>query len=210
MARTGGENRRAQFVTSMWLNRVSRRGLRPEAPILGQRGRADLCHVISIRLEGPYADVDKSLNETLRLAVNSDRRRRHSQYLCLASKLDRGDRYERRRRLGGRRAHGEYPRVEDLEDLFTAAETLTSLKRVAGNELLIVTNGERRRPCRGRPRPAGGSLAKLSDDLIAELDAILPATWSRANPIDIIGDATATVTPPPWTPLSMGRMPMLF
>ena len=82
-------------------------------------------------------------------------------------------------------------RVEDLEDLFTAAETLTCLKRVAGNELLIVTNGG------GAGVLAvddlvqtGGSLAKLSDDLIAELDAILPATWSRANPIDIIGDAT--------------------
>ena len=82
-------------------------------------------------------------------------------------------------------------RVEDLEDLFTAAETLTCLKRVAGNELLIVTNGG------GAGVLAvddlvqtGGSLAKLTDDLIAELDAILPATWSRANPIDIIGDAT--------------------
>ena len=32
-------------------------------------------------------------------------------------------------------------RVEDLEDLFTAAETLTCLKPVAGSELLIVTNG---------------------------------------------------------------------
>ena len=36
---------------------------------------------------------------------------------------------------------GGFMRVEDLEDLFTAAETLTSLKPVAGNEILIVTNG---------------------------------------------------------------------
>ena len=82
-------------------------------------------------------------------------------------------------------------RVEDLEDLFTAAETLTCLKPVAGNELLIVTNGG------GAGVLAvddlvqfGGSLAKLSPELIAKLDAILPKTWSRANPIDIIGDAT--------------------
>jgi len=82
-------------------------------------------------------------------------------------------------------------RVDDLEDLFTAAETLTCLKPVAGEELLIVTNGG------GAGVLAvddlvqtGGSLAKLSDDLIAKLDAILPANWSRANPIDIIGDAT--------------------
>ena len=84
-------------------------------------------------------------------------------------------------------------RVEDLEDLFTAAETLTCLKPVGGDELLIVTNGG------GAGVLAvddliqfGGSLAKLSDDLIAKLDTILPVTWSRANPIDIIGDATPT------------------
>ena len=82
-------------------------------------------------------------------------------------------------------------RVDDLEDLFTAAETLTCLKPVAGNELLIVTNGG------GAGVLAvddlvetGGSLAKLEPDLINKLDAILPANWSRANPIDIIGDAT--------------------
>jgi acetyltransferase len=83
-------------------------------------------------------------------------------------------------------------RVEDLEDLFTAAETLTCLKPVAGNEILIVTNGG------GAGVLAvddlvqtGGALAKLNPDLLAKLDAILPKTWSRANPIDIIGDATA-------------------
>jgi acetyltransferase len=82
-------------------------------------------------------------------------------------------------------------RVDDLEDLFTAAETLTCLKPIAGNELLIVTNGG------GAGVLAvddlvetGGSLAKLSDELISKLDVILPANWSHANPIDIIGDAT--------------------
>ena len=34
-----------------------------------------------------------------------------------------------------------------------------------------------------------GELAALSDETIAALDAVLPATWSRANPVDIIGDA---------------------
>ena len=82
-------------------------------------------------------------------------------------------------------------RVDDLEDLFTAAETLTCLKPITGNELLIVTNGG------GAGVLAvddlvetGGSLAKLGEELITKLDAILPAKWSRANPIDIIGDAT--------------------
>jgi acetyltransferase len=82
-------------------------------------------------------------------------------------------------------------RVDDLEDLFTAAETLTCLKPIAGNELLIVTNGG------GAGVLAvddlvetGGSLAKLSEELLFKLDAILPPNWSHANPIDIIGDAT--------------------
>jgi len=82
-------------------------------------------------------------------------------------------------------------RVEELEELFTAAETLSSLKPVAGNELLVVTNGG----------GAGvlavddlmrldGKLAPLGDSLATALDAVLPANWSRANPIDIIGDAS--------------------
>ena len=82
-------------------------------------------------------------------------------------------------------------RVEELEELFTAAETLASLRPVPGNELLILTNGG----------GAGvlavddlmrldGRLAPLSDELIAALDKVLPANWSRANPIDIIGDAS--------------------
>jgi acetyltransferase len=81
-------------------------------------------------------------------------------------------------------------RVEELEELFNAAETLASLQPVAGNELLIVTNGG----------GAGvlavddlmrldGRLAPVGEDLVNALDKVLPANWSRANPIDIIGDA---------------------
>ena len=82
-------------------------------------------------------------------------------------------------------------RVDDLEELFIAAETLTNLKPISGNELLIVTNGGGAGVLAVDDLiQSGGSLAKLSPDLIAQLDAILPKTWSRANPIDIIGDAT--------------------
>lgn len=81
-------------------------------------------------------------------------------------------------------------RVEELEELFNAAETLASLQPVAGNELLIITNGG----------GAGvlavddlmrldGRLAPVGEDLVNALDKVLPANWSRANPIDIIGDA---------------------
>ena len=37
----------------------------------------------------------------------------------------------------------------------------------------------------------GGRLAELSQTTLARLDAVLPATWSRGNPVDIIGDAPA-------------------
>jgi acetyltransferase len=37
----------------------------------------------------------------------------------------------------------------------------------------------------------GGTLAGLSDQTRARLDAILPPTWSKANPVDIVGDADA-------------------
>jgi acetyltransferase len=83
-------------------------------------------------------------------------------------------------------------RVEELEELFAAAETLSSLKPVPGNELLILTNGG------GAGVLAvddlirsGGRLAPLPANAIAKLDKVLPANWSRQNPIDIIGDANA-------------------
>jgi acetyltransferase len=37
----------------------------------------------------------------------------------------------------------------------------------------------------------GGRLAALSADTMADLNRLLPTTWSRGNPVDIIGDASA-------------------
>ena len=49
----------------------------------------------------------------------------------------------------------------------------------------------RRRRTRGRrPDPVRWQLAPLTEETVAKLDKVLPANWSRANPIDIIGDAT--------------------
>jgi acetyltransferase len=81
-------------------------------------------------------------------------------------------------------------RVDELEELFAAAETLTSLKPVAGNELLVVSNGGGAGVLAVDDLiKSAGKLAGLDDTVIAALDKVLPATWSRANPIDIIGDA---------------------
>ncbi|HEY8594507.1 MAG TPA: bifunctional acetate--CoA ligase family protein/GNAT family N-acetyltransferase [Devosiaceae bacterium] len=81
-------------------------------------------------------------------------------------------------------------RVRDLDDLFDAAETISRFRPLEASRLGIVTNGG----------GAGvlavdqlvddhGRLAELSPQTIAELDSFLPATWSHANPVDIIGDA---------------------
>ena len=81
-------------------------------------------------------------------------------------------------------------RVDYFEELFAAAETLHRARQLSGDHLAVITNGG------GVGVLAvddlihwGGKLAQLDDDLIAKLDKVLPPTWSRANPIDIIGDA---------------------
>ncbi|MGE0743837.1 MAG: GNAT family N-acetyltransferase [Rhodospirillales bacterium] len=81
-------------------------------------------------------------------------------------------------------------RVFDMAELFDAVATLAKIKSIPGDRVAILTNGggmgilatdallDRR-----------GRLAALSPDTIAALDAALPPTWSRGNPVDIIGDA---------------------
>jgi acetyltransferase len=83
-------------------------------------------------------------------------------------------------------------RVLTTEDLFAAVETLAHARPLHGERLAIMTNG-------GGPGVmatdalvcAGGKLAALSGDTLRRLDEVLPATWSHANPVDIIGDAPA-------------------
>ena len=81
-------------------------------------------------------------------------------------------------------------RVDDLEDLFYAAEITARFRPLQTGRVAIVTNG-------------GGAgvlavdkllderctLAALTPETVAVLDGELPATWSKANPVDIIGDA---------------------
>ena len=81
-------------------------------------------------------------------------------------------------------------RVLTLEDLFDAAETLARAHPLHGERLAIVTNGGGAGVLAADALAvAGGTLAPLEAATLARLDAALPATWSHANPVDIIGDA---------------------
>jgi acetyltransferase len=83
-------------------------------------------------------------------------------------------------------------RVDTIEDLFDAVETLARAKPLRGEHLTILTNG-------GGPGVMatdalirnGGQLAKLSPATVTALNGILPINWSKENPVDIIGDASA-------------------
>ena len=81
-------------------------------------------------------------------------------------------------------------RVLDLEELFAAAEILSHLKPFRGDRLAILTNGGGVGVITvDRLVDLGGSVAGISTVAMTKLDAILPKTWSKGNPIDIIGDA---------------------
>lgn len=83
-------------------------------------------------------------------------------------------------------------RVHTIGELFDMAEILATQPRPRGPALGIITNA-------GGPGVmatdalmlGGGELAPLSTATRTALDAILPPFWSRANPIDLLGDATA-------------------
>lgn len=82
-------------------------------------------------------------------------------------------------------------RVHSIEELFDCAELIAKQPRPAGPRLAIVTNGG------GPGVMAIDALARygleppeLSRESIAALDEILPACWSRRNPVDILGSAT--------------------
>ncbi|MET1115756.1 MAG: bifunctional acetate--CoA ligase family protein/GNAT family N-acetyltransferase [Comamonas sp.] len=81
-------------------------------------------------------------------------------------------------------------RVDTLEALFDAAETLARLRPWRGERLAILTNGGGAGVLAADALELGGSsLASLSDKTLALLGQRLPSTWSHGNPIDIIGDA---------------------
>lgn len=81
-------------------------------------------------------------------------------------------------------------RVPELADLFDAAEVLSRVPRLVGERLTILTNGGGAGVLAAdRIGDEDGRLAVLGEASRAALDKVLPANWSHANPVDIIGDA---------------------
>ena len=83
-------------------------------------------------------------------------------------------------------------RAMTIEQLFSAAQLLATQHRVSGNRLAIVTNGGGLGVmATDRAIDLGVTIASLSKDTLAQLSKSLPAQWSQANPVDILGDASA-------------------
>jgi len=81
-------------------------------------------------------------------------------------------------------------RLSNIGQMYAAASALFSHFRPRGKRLAIITNG-------GGPgvmaadhaADIGIPLAQLAPTTVAQLNEALPPTWSKANPIDLIGDA---------------------
>jgi len=81
-------------------------------------------------------------------------------------------------------------RVFNIGEIFDCADLVGRPKVPQGPRLAVLTNA-------GGPGvmatdalvAAGGTLARLSDATLRELDAALPPQWSRRNPVDVLGDA---------------------
>ncbi len=78
-------------------------------------------------------------------------------------------------------------RVQTIDGLFDAAQTLASLRQpVRGDRLAIIVNGTSAglTAADGLIR-RGGKLSNLSEETVAKLDDVFEGQWSRSNPVTI-------------------------
>lgn len=83
-------------------------------------------------------------------------------------------------------------RVNEIDDLFNCSAILAMQPNPKGPNLAIITNA-------GGPGVMacdslvsyGGKLAHLSRNSMRALNRLLPEYWSKSNPVDILGDASA-------------------
>jgi len=84
-------------------------------------------------------------------------------------------------------------RVRTYAELLSAEQLIGAGRLPRGNRLAVITNG-------GGPgvmaadhaAESGVDIARLSAATLAALDACLPSHWPRGNPVDVLGDATAS------------------
>lgn len=83
-------------------------------------------------------------------------------------------------------------RVYSINELFSAARVLANNYVVKNDRLAIITNaGGPGVMSTDRVEDVGIHMAELSPSSITALNEVLPAHWSHANPVDILGDATS-------------------
>ena len=83
-------------------------------------------------------------------------------------------------------------RVQEIAELFDAAEVLSTQPLPKGPNLAIITNAKGiGLMAKDTLVSEGGKLAKLSQKTIDALNGFLPSSWSKTNPIDILTDANA-------------------
>ncbi|ANQ84849.1 GNAT family N-acetyltransferase [Azoarcus olearius] len=81
-------------------------------------------------------------------------------------------------------------RLYNMGQLFAAANALFSHFRPRGNRLAIITNGGGPGVMAAdRAADLGIPLSNFSEGTMEKLNVALPASWSRGNPVDILGDA---------------------
>jgi acetyltransferase len=84
-------------------------------------------------------------------------------------------------------------RVNTLQELFLAAETLSRFRTNPSESITILTNGGGAGVMAADAAAyAGVKLSELGAATLARLDEVLPPNWSHGNPVDIIGDAPVT------------------
>lgn len=85
-------------------------------------------------------------------------------------------------------------RIDTISQFFDLAQFLSHQPVPEGNQLTIITNA-------GGPGvlstdaliESGGALTELDPKIIDRLDQVLPEHWSRSNPVDVLGDASAEI-----------------
>ena len=81
-------------------------------------------------------------------------------------------------------------RVKEVTDLFNTVRVLQSKHLPRGPRLGIVTNaGGVGVMATDALIESGGQLASISEENLRKLDPLLPAYWSRRNPVDVFRDA---------------------